>query len=53
MAKQKIVRRKELLKKINEAKRKGRKIFLTEVNAYLEEARSVINDKSSKNKSGI
>ena len=53
MTKTKKVNHKELLKKNNEAKRKERDKFLTEVNGYLEEARSVIRDKSSKNHTEI
>ena len=46
MTKAKIVNRKELLKKINEVKRKERRRFLMEANDYLKGARFIVNDKS-------
>ena len=52
MSKGKIVDQKKLLRKVSEAKRKERKKFLIEVNAYLEKARSVIDGKSPQGKKG-
>lgn len=52
MTKTNAVNQKELLSKISEARKKEREKFLTEVSIYLEEARSIIEDKSPKNKKG-